>query len=93
MTKKEMLEKYIESQEGTVESVGEQLKNIESSRHVKGWFMVECQMMDSRANLGQKVLFPYGPECTLKEMPDPSKPYSINGMPSGMGSIIGHCEV
>ena len=53
----------------------------------KGWFLAECQMLDS-SQMGRLNLLPYGgPENTFKEVP--TRPFSPKGLASDMSVAVG----
>ena len=53
----------------------------------KGWFLAECQMLDS-SQMGRLNLLPYGgPDNTFKEVP--TRPFSPKGLASDMSVAVG----
>lgn len=55
-----------------------------------GFILLECQMLDS-SSLGQLTVLPYGPNNTLKAIPD--GPMSPKGMASDMAIVVSSLDV
>ena len=53
-----------------------------------GWLMLECQVLGS-SSLGQLSILPFGPNNTLKAVPD--GPVSPRGLASDMSVVVAVC--
>jgi hypothetical protein len=76
---------YCDRQEQTPEGLKEILLRQKRDYRPTGWFMLECQMLDS-SYLGQRVILVYGPNNTHKKVPD--HPVSPRGLASDMSTVI-----
>lgn len=76
--------KYCERQVQTPEGLREVLKAQAARYQPEGWFMLECQMLDSSL-LGSLTILPYGPNNTFKSIPD--HPVSPRGLASDMSAV------
>lgn len=55
-----------------------------------GWVLLECHVLDS-SSLGQLAILPFGPNNTLKVVPD--GPVSPRGSASDMSVVVAVCLV
>jgi hypothetical protein len=76
--------KYCERQEQTPEGLREVLQKQAARFSPEGWFMLECEMLDS-SRLGELTIMPYGPNNTFKMVPD--HPVSPRGLCSDMACV------
>lgn len=92
MTFAEFAAKYCERQEQTPEGLREVLREQRVRLSPSGWFIAECQMLDS-SWMGQLVILPYGPNNTFKEVPPPHQAFSPRGLASDMSTAVAFMEV
>lgn len=85
LTFAEFARRYCERQENTPEVLKEILTTQKERFKPDGWFLAECQMMDS-SRLGSLVILPYGPMNTFKEIP--TRPFSPRGLASDMSVAV-----
>lgn len=86
----ELVGMYIERQEATAAEVEARLERIRQQREVTGFFLAEAQLMDS-SWFGSRVILPYGPGCTHKEVP--TTPFSPRGLASDTSVVVAFAEV
>jgi hypothetical protein len=83
-TWKEFAAMYCETQVSTPEELRETLEHQHLKFSPHGWFMLECQVLDS-SKLGERTILPYGPDNTFKE--PPTRPVSPRGLASDMATV------
>jgi len=76
---------YCERQEQTPDGLREVLQAQLERFGNKGWFMLECAMLDS-SRLGELTILPYGPNNTFKALPN--GPVSPRGLASDMSVMV-----
>jgi hypothetical protein len=86
MTFAEMAALYCETQECEVEQLRQRLIDQINTWEPNGWMLLECQMLDS-SWMGSRVVLPFGPLNTFKEIPN--HPISPRGLASDMSTVIG----
>lgn len=86
MTWVEFATRYCETQESTPEQLAAQLRRQIGNLDPDGFFLAECQVMDS-SRYHSVVILPYGAKCTFHGVPD--KPFSPRGLASDMSVAIG----
>jgi hypothetical protein len=86
LTWQEFSEKYCDTQEQTPEGLLEILFQQNKSYQPEGFMLLECHDLGS-SRLGSKVILPFGPKNTFKEIP--SHPISPRGLASDMSVCIG----
>ncbi len=77
--------KYCETQKCTPLELLARLRTQALKYEPDGWFMAEAQVMDS-SWFGQRIILPYGPKCTFKEVP--TTPFSPRGLASDTSVVI-----
>ena len=87
---KEFAKKYIETQETTAVDLLQRLQKQKETFHPKGWFLAECQVLDS-SRRGEKIIFPYGENNTFKTPPEGF--FSPRGLASDISTVIAVMEV
>ena len=83
----EFATRYCETQEATPEGLVETLRDRVARFTPEGFFLAECQMMDS-SRLGDTIILPFGPNNTFKSVPE--TPFSPRGLASDTSSAIGY---
>ena len=81
--------KYCERQEQTPDGLRTILEKQKQTYQPEGWFMLECQMLDS-SRLGSLTILPYGPNNTFKVIPE--HPVSPRGLASDMSVVCAVLE-
>jgi hypothetical protein len=86
---KEFADSYCETQESTTEKLAEILLEQTRKFNPAGWFLSECHDMCS-SRLGNKVILPYGPSNTFKEVPDNGlvRPYADRGSTYSIVAVL-----
>lgn len=77
-----------ERQDQTPTRLLEIFRGQEAAYAPVGWFMAECQLLDS-SRAGDLTVLPYGPNNTFKE--PPSAPFSPRGLASDTSVAVAHC--
>lgn len=85
MTWKNFSSLYCETQDCDEETLFNRLMKQREQWQPDGWFMLECQVLDS-SRLGERVILPYGPNNTFKAVPE--GPVSPRGLASDMSVVI-----
>ena len=80
-TEYQFLEKFLERAENatTYERLASQLYKVEEKFKPDGFFMSECEMLDSTW-MGTRTILPFGGDSTFKEVP--KQPFSPRGLAS-----------
>ena len=86
MTWVEFATRYCETQESEPDRLADILRRQIRNLDPDGFFLAECQMMDS-GRYHSVVILPYGAKCTFHGIPD--KPFSPRGLASDMSVAIG----
>ncbi len=81
----ELVARFCKRQDATLEQVYRHLDNILRRHDVVGWVLLQCVLLDS-SRLGELVIMPYGPGCTLDVVPH--KPISPRGLASDMSIVV-----
>jgi len=76
---------YCETQEQTPEGLAQVLQSINKRYSPKGFFIAECEMMDSH-RFGQRVILPYGGGATFPAPPESH--FSPRGLASDQSKVI-----
>lgn len=76
---------YCSRQVQTPEGLLSILQSQRAKYNPEGWFMAECEVMDS-SRFGSLVILPYGPRNTFKTVP--TEPFSPRGLASDMSVSI-----
>jgi hypothetical protein len=84
LTYAEFAARYCELQEQTPDGLKAILQGQRDKYKPEGWFMLECQMLDS-SRIGQLTILPYGPNNTFKTVP--THPVSPRGLASDMSTV------
>lgn len=93
VTRDELIAAYIITQEGDLESVDSQLRNVQKHYPTCTHFVVyECADLSS-SQAGNKVIMPVGPDNTFKSLDTLPKLWSPRGLASDMSVPILYCEV
>lgn len=90
ITIEELVRRYCERQEATVEEISTRLGTIQGKMQVQGFMLLECQMLDS-SYMGSLTILPYGPGCSFKEVP--MHPLSPRGLASDTSLVVAIAEV
>lgn len=77
---------YCERTESTKQTLYGRLTEQRRTFHPIGWVLLECVQLDS-SRLGERVILPYGPSNTLKQVPEHA--VSPRGLASDMSIVIG----
>jgi len=80
---------YCERQEQTPEGLLEVLQSIAHLFQPDGFFVAECEMMDS-SRFGQRVILPYGGGATFPAPPESH--FSPRGLASDQSKVIATIE-
>jgi hypothetical protein len=75
---------YCETQVCKPKELRERLEQQHYKFSPRGWFMLECQVLDS-SRIGERTILPYGPNNTFKE--PPAHPVSPRGLASDMATV------
>jgi hypothetical protein len=86
----ELAKRYCDSQVSTPQELLDTLKAQKEKFSPDGWFLAECQMLDS-SYLGTLTILPYGPNNTFKEVI--SHPFSPRGLASDQSCAIAYILV
>lgn len=81
---------YCERQEQTPSGLRGILTMQRAAYSPTGWFLAECQMLDS-SYMGSLVILPYGPNNTFKDIP--THPFSPRGLASDMSVAVAYMLV
>lgn len=85
ITFNELATRYCERQDSTPEQLLEVLRGQKQRYNPDGWFMLQCEMMDS-SRMGELTILPYGPNNTFKTIPN--HPVSPRGLASDMSCVV-----
>lgn len=85
MKPREFAEQYCARQMSEPDELLERLRGQKLTYQPTGWFMLECQQMNSR-HFGEYTILPYGPHNTFKDVP--SKPVSPRGLASDTSVVV-----
>lgn len=77
--------KYLETQEGTPDSLRVQLRDKVTRYQPDGFMLLRCEQLDS-SWYGQHVILPYGPSNTYLTWPE--TPISPRGLASDMSVVV-----
>ncbi len=83
----QLARRYCERQENTPEELLKTLNAQKTQYHPTGWMLLEAQNFDS-SYFGSLVIYPYGPNNSLKEIPD--RPVSPRGLASDMSTAVAY---
>ena len=86
----EFAKQYIETQETTAVDLLQRLQKQKETFNPKGWFLAECQVLDS-SRRGERIILPYGDNNTFKTPPEGV--FSPRGLASDMSAVIAVMEV
>ncbi len=81
--------RYCERQENTPADLLVTLNTQKADWRCDGWVLLECQDMSS-SRMGSLVILAYGPNNTLKAIPD--RPISPRGLASDMSTAVAYLE-
>lgn len=84
----EFAELYCKSQENTPAQLFETLQQLRARYNPVGFVLLRCIVLDS-SRLGERVIVPYGPNNTWKEIPD--RPVSPRGLCSDISEVEAVC--
>jgi hypothetical protein len=87
ITKAELLKRYTQRQAADMVDLIDRMVKIANGRDVAGWFIAECQALDS-SRAGELVILPFGLGCTFKE--PPAQPFSPRGLASDMSVAVAY---
>lgn len=90
ITRRELIERYCERQAISEQDLTDRMNGmaamaVSRAAEFHGWFLAECQMLDS-SRLGSLVILPFGPHNTFKR--PPQSPFSPRGLASDMSMCI-----
>ncbi len=88
VTKRQLVEEYVKTQVGTVDSILAHLTRMEEQIEPEGFVLLRNVVMDS-AKLGDQMILAYGPDCTYKSLPDTL--VLTNGLPSSTSKPVLYC--
>jgi hypothetical protein len=89
MNLEEFVSRYCAKQKQTPIGLINRLKEQKAKWNPEGWMLLECAMLDS-VRFGQLCILPYGPNNSLKTVPD--HPFSPRGLASDQSIVIGVLE-
>ena len=81
----EFVRRYTAKQHAYIDELWDRLNTQEAMFQPDGWFMAECQELDS-SSLGSLTILPFGPRNTFKTIPD--APFSPRGLASDMSVAV-----
>ena len=85
MNWEEFAELYCETQEQNPEGLAHVLRNSSRRFNPEGFFIAECEAMDS-SHFGQRVILPYGGGATFPSPPEGH--FSPRGLASDQSRVI-----
>lgn len=89
ITKEALIALYCKSQDCTPEDLEKRLESQKQEWHPIGFMLLKCEVFDS-SRFGDRVILPFGPNNTFKEIPD--HPISPRGLASDISVVEAWCE-
>lgn len=83
----QLARRYCQRQDNTPAELLKALNAQKTQYNPTGWMLLEAQNFDS-SYFGSLVIYPYGPNSTLKEIPD--RPVSPQGLASDMSTAVAY---